>query len=187
MSETIATASPAVFHYWNKRVGATPKAWAGLEKVKQQKIARKNSLARLVYKHKHARTMTHNFDAHVWDWIEFYHSDGLIFTIKKNCYSATGVKFFKVTGETRDSKTIAARFAVVYLLREHTGLSSTMIGRHVGGRDHSSILNAVAQAKQALKTPVRNLTEKQKMMVNNIHELSQRIADIIPLLAKETA
>ena len=47
-----------------------------------------------------------------------------------------------LSGNRRDKKTAKARHLSMYLLREEANLSVTEIGRLLGGRDHSTVINA---------------------------------------------
>ncbi|MGK2954362.1 MAG: chromosomal replication initiator protein DnaA [Solirubrobacterales bacterium] len=50
----------------------------------------------------------------------------------------------------RDRNTVTARHISIYLTREMTGLSLPQIGEFYGGRDHSTILNAINRIDQRL-------------------------------------
>ena len=47
-----------------------------------------------------------------------------------------------ITGRRRDKQTAMARHVTMYLLREEANMTSTAIGRLLGGKDHSTVLHA---------------------------------------------
>ena len=46
-----------------------------------------------------------------------------------------------LSGRRRDARTTLARHVAMYLLREDAHLALTLIGRALGGRDHSTVLH----------------------------------------------
>ncbi len=57
-----------------------------------------------------------------------------------------GVPFADLQGPRRLKPMCRARFAAIWIARRITKLSLPQIGRQLGGRDHSTILNAIARA-----------------------------------------
>lgn len=57
-----------------------------------------------------------------------------------------------ITGPIRSGKFVRARFAVMWAAREIYGLSTPHIGRHMGGRDHTTVLGALKRAEQLRDT-----------------------------------
>ncbi|SMF82886.1 GcrA cell cycle regulator [Tistlia consotensis] len=55
-----------------------------------------------------------------------------------------------LTGRRRKQLLAHARQVLMYLLSEHTGLSLPAVGRLVGGRDHSTVMHAVAVVEKDL-------------------------------------
>ncbi|MCE6959668.1 hypothetical protein LAZ40_11625 [Cereibacter sphaeroides] len=51
--------------------------------------------------------------------------------------------FDRIISPSREKNIVKARFEVIWILRHVCGLSLTVIGRHAGGRDHTTVLNAV--------------------------------------------
>lgn len=58
-----------------------------------------------------------------------------------------GVPIADVMGERRLKRICRVRFASIWVIRRITALSLPQIGRAIGGRDHSTILNAIARAE----------------------------------------
>jgi chromosomal replication initiation ATPase DnaA len=61
---------------------------------------------------------------------------------------AFGVPEHEITGPCKEGRLMPARFAVVHLSREMTDKSLPVIGRELGGRDHTTILNAERRASE---------------------------------------
>jgi hypothetical protein len=57
----------------------------------------------------------------------------------------TGISALRLTGADRDDETARARFLVCGLARQLTGRSLTNIGKALGGRDHTTIMHAIAR------------------------------------------
>lgn len=72
----------------------------------------------------------------------------------------------KLTGKSRVQGLVTARHITMYAIREHTDLSYPAIGEFFSGRDHSSVMHAVAKIKRSMKEneetyrDVLNLTSK---------------------------
>ncbi len=54
-----------------------------------------------------------------------------------------GVKVQDLKGPRRTKQVVVPRQIAMYLTRKHTGLSLPEIGKHFGGRDHTTVLHAV--------------------------------------------
>jgi chromosomal replication initiator protein len=63
--------------------------------------------------------------------------------IQERVASSFGVSRAELVGSSRASTPLRARQVAILLTREHTELSLPEIGRHYGGRDHSTIHNAL--------------------------------------------
>ena len=57
-----------------------------------------------------------------------------------------------MTGQKRDKLTVKARHVAVYLLREESACSYTMIGKALGDRDHSSIIRGYAKVESEIES-----------------------------------
>lgn len=81
---------------------------------------------------------------------------------------AFGVSPSSVLGQRRDGEVMRARQAAYWLAREAFGLSLTHIGRDIGARDHTTILNGVRRAEQLRATdPVfRLVTDRLRDLLN---------------------
>jgi chromosomal replication initiation ATPase DnaA len=53
-----------------------------------------------------------------------------------------------ILGPTRAERVCRARFAIAWVAREAFGISSVVIGRALGDRDHATILNAQRRAEE---------------------------------------
>lgn len=72
-----------------------------------------------------------------------------------------------ILGATRSERVCRARFAIAWVAREAFGLSSTVIGRSLGDRDHSTILSAQrrAQEMRAADDEYRDITDRLLAML----------------------
>ncbi|MDP6666133.1 MAG: chromosomal replication initiator protein DnaA [Dehalococcoidia bacterium] len=64
----------------------------------------------------------------------------------------TGVAVDRITGKRRDKATAGARRMAMYMLREEVHLTSTRVGKALGGKDHSTVLYAQKRFEQQLET-----------------------------------
>ena len=60
----------------------------------------------------------------------------------RNVANAFGINYSELIGRGRAGHLIEARSVAARLLRDR-GMSYPHIGRHIGGRDHSTVINAV--------------------------------------------
>lgn len=65
----------------------------------------------------------------------------------------TAARLFDVTvaeirGPARGGAVVRARFAVMWAARRVYGFSTPHLGRHLGGRDHTTVLNALIRVEQ---------------------------------------
>lgn len=74
----------------------------------------------------------------------------------------TGRGVRELTGDGKDAPTARVRQAVYWAAREATGRSLPVIGRAMGGRDHTTILSGIRRAeKRRMEDPhFRILTER---------------------------
>ena len=54
----------------------------------------------------------------------------------------TGITIDRIIGKKRDRATAEARRMAMYMLREEAHLTSTRVGQALGGKDHSTVINA---------------------------------------------
>lgn len=72
--------------------------------------------------------------------------------ILKAVANTYNVKVKDLTGPRRHRTVAHPRHLAMYLTRAHTHLSFPEIGRQFGGRDHSTVMNAVSKIERLLKT-----------------------------------
>jgi chromosomal replication initiator protein len=70
--------------------------------------------------------------------------------------------------KTRISRVVLARQISMFLCREMTDLSLVMVGRHFGGRDHSTVLHSVRK--------VSSLLENDPVLAGRIDDIRKRIS-----------
>lgn len=61
-----------------------------------------------------------------------------------------GVKVPEIMGTSQGHAISAARFEAIYLVRTHMPMSTPQIGRVFGGRDHTTVLNAITKHKMRI-------------------------------------
>ena len=71
--------------------------------------------------------------------------------VKSMC-EKLGVSYDAVCGAGRNRSLVLARMIMMTVLRDATKLSLNEIGNYVGGRDHASVMYALAQVKKLVKT-----------------------------------
>ncbi len=71
--------------------------------------------------------------------------------IQQQVASAFGISRAELVGTSRATTPLRARQVAILLTRETTDLSLPQIGRLYGGRDHSTILNALRRAESTLR------------------------------------
>ena len=69
----------------------------------------------------------------------------------------------------RDPRSCRARQIAYYLMRVHTPMSLPMIGRRVGGREHTCILYGIKRVEQRMQADVGF-----RALVNHLSDLVQR-------------
>jgi chromosomal replication initiator protein len=70
--------------------------------------------------------------------------------IQEHVAAAFGITRAELTGSSRAATPLRARQVAILLTRESTDLSLPQIGRLYGGRDHSTVLNALRRAEASL-------------------------------------
>ena len=73
-------------------------------------------------------------------------------TIKRLCVAAYGVSLIDLGSARRDRHTVDARHVAMWLARKLTAMSLPQIGRHIGKRDHTTVLHAVRRIDRMLET-----------------------------------
>lgn len=76
------------------------------------------------------------------------HSDRRIADLVERVADAMNVPAAAVVGESLSHDHVRARFAVMWLAKMGAGRSSVVIGRALGNRDHSTVLNGIRPARQ---------------------------------------
>lgn len=66
-----------------------------------------------------------------------------------------GLKPGELAARRRTKKVAEARQVAMYIMRHHAGASYPMIGRHLGGRDHSTVIHAVQTVDKRRKEEPR--------------------------------
>jgi chromosomal replication initiator protein len=75
--------------------------------------------------------------------------------LRRTCAAAFGLTEAELIGRSRLRELTLARQATCYVLRRRLGLSSTVIGRMLGGRDHTVVLYAIRQTEARIARDVR--------------------------------
>jgi chromosomal replication initiator protein len=71
--------------------------------------------------------------------------------IQERVSTAFGISRAELVGSSRAREPLNARQVAIYLTRELTDLSLPQIGRLYGGRDHSTVLNAIRRAEARVR------------------------------------
>jgi chromosomal replication initiator protein len=95
--------------------------------------------------------------------------------IQQHVASAFGVSRAELIGSSRAATPLRARQVAILLTREATGLSLPQIGRAYGGRDHSTILNALRRIEAGVDQDP-GLAAKVDSLRGEIHNLSGKRA-----------
>lgn len=80
----------------------------------------------------------------------------------------TGFPAFKLKSSQRLVVLVRARHILCYLMRQHTGLSYPQIGRILGNRDHTTIMNAVAAVERAILTEELDISDDPHVMARRL-------------------
>ncbi len=81
-----------------------------------------------------------------------------------------------LTGPSRAKTPLRARQTAMYLCRELTDLSLPQIGREFGGRDHTTVLNAIRRVEERRRTSDPNTHRELDVLRSKIHRPSTAIA-----------
>jgi chromosomal replication initiation ATPase DnaA len=63
------------------------------------------------------------------------------------------ISYTAICGASRDKRTVAARHAAAWVVRVLMGISTPAIGRRMGDRDHSTIINSLKRARELWGLP----------------------------------
>lgn len=89
--------------------------------------------------------------------------------------SAYGVTVAALQSPRREKRFVWPRHVACYLCREFTSLSTSQIGRILGGRDHTTVMHAVKRVQDA-KTygdePVQLEIEQMELLVRSIKPMT---------------
>lgn len=72
--------------------------------------------------------------------------------IMREAMRATGLSRDKIISRDRNKMLVRTRQAMMYALRERTGLSSPQIARALGLTDHTTVLHGIAKTKDRIAT-----------------------------------
>jgi chromosomal replication initiator protein len=90
--------------------------------------------------------------------------------IQQHVATAFGISRAELIGSSRAAVPLRARQVAILLTRESTGLSLPQIGRLYGGRDHSTVLNALRRIEVGMDED-RTLAERVDRLRSEIHRL----------------
>ncbi len=87
-------------------------------------------------------------------------------TIINQVASRMGVDSQLITGTSRKQQVVAARNLCAYLIRHLTNAPLTAVGESLGGRSHSTVLNALSRAQIALQNDPRLRVIAEQIGIN---------------------
>lgn len=90
--------------------------------------------------------------------------------IQQRVASSFGISRAELIGSSRAAAPLRARQVAILLTREETGLSLPQIGRLYGGRDHSTVLNALRRIELGIGVDPA-LAERVEQLRDEIHSL----------------
>lgn len=83
-------------------------------------------------------------------------------------YSHTDVGIDEIKDKSRKAEVVILRFIVAYLLKKYTIMSLKSIGEYLGGRDHSTIINALGVVQKWYDQP--RMYSAEVKLLNEIEE-----------------
>ena len=95
--------------------------------------------------------------------------------IQQRVAAAFGISRAELVGASRAATPLRARQVAILLTREATDLSLPQIGRLYGGRDHSTVLNALRRVEATL-TGDAELARQVAELRSSIHSLPAKSA-----------
>ena len=90
--------------------------------------------------------------------------------IQQRVASSFGISRAELIGSSRAAGPLRARQVAILLTREETGLSLPQIGHHYGGRDHTTVLNALRRIEVGIGEDPE-LAERVERLRGEIHRL----------------
>lgn len=88
----------------------------------------------------------------------------------------TGISTDKIKGSSREKEIVAARHLYCYFVKYYTRLSLKAIGRTIGNKDHSTVINAIQKVNDAMDLPKSNvLISKHFAIINQRLTAPKRI------------
>ena len=92
-------------------------------------------------------------------------------TIKKIVADYFGVPVKDIEGKSRKQQIVTARQIAMYFIKERLGLTLEATGKHFGGRDHSTVINAIKRVREQLDiktdTPYKRAVNEIEEQINN--------------------
>lgn len=72
--------------------------------------------------------------------------------IQKSVAKYYGLKLMDLKSTTRTQAIAFPRQVAIYLIRKHTDASLVEVGKHLGGKDHSTVLHACKKVEEAIQS-----------------------------------
>jgi chromosomal replication initiator protein len=91
--------------------------------------------------------------------------------IQQHVAASFGISRAELIGSSRAAVPLRARQVAILLTREQTGLSLPQIGRLYGGRDHSTVLNALRRIETGISED-QSLADRVDRLRTEIHNLA---------------
>lgn len=83
--------------------------------------------------------------------------------------SRSGFSVEQITGRSRRADLVKARHEAIYEAYRWSGMSTPVIGQAFGGRDHSSILYAIARhTEQTGKRQITNFNARESVAIRRL-------------------
>jgi chromosomal replication initiation ATPase DnaA len=101
-------------------------------------------------------------------------------TIQHEVSAYFDVKLRDLKGQGRHQAVARPRMVAVYLSRKLTGTSFPKIGKHFGGRDHSTVMSAVRKIERLLAQDSR-LRDVVNILEGHLRLLSVKTTPTFPL------
>jgi chromosomal replication initiator protein len=102
-------------------------------------------------------------------------SDTPVEEIQQHVAGSFGISRAELVGSSREATPLRARQVAILLTREASGLSLPQIGRLYGGRDHSTVLNALRRVEARIAEDPK-LAERVDRLRGEIHSLGETLS-----------